>query len=129
MRMGSYSSVHAQRIGFLKAEARRFRSIGMRDQAARIMSCIRRDDIDYGAVLQRLSTVLHEGTLAFVCHSDCYGVWTTDEASAILDAISDLRSFLLHVSELRPYMTDSGAYHLEPILRLSSDTRLPIIFC
>jgi len=129
IRMGSYSSVHAQRIGFLKAEARRFRSIGMKDQAKRIMSCIRGDEIDYAAVQRTLSRMIHQGTFIFVLHSDHDGEWTAGEASVILEAISELRSFLGNVSELRPWMMGNGTYHLEPILRLSSQTGLPILFC
>lgn len=129
IKMGSYSSVHAQRIGFLKAEARRFKSIGMKDHAKRILSCIRGDEIDYAAVQRTLSRMIHQGTFIFVLHSDHDGEWTSGEASAILEAISELRSFLVNMPELRPYMTGNGTYHLEPILRLSSQTGLPILFC
>ena len=127
IKMGSYTSVHTQRIGFLKAEAKRFRSLGMTAEADRILRSIRaQGGIDYDAVHKNLRPILHPGLYAFVHHSDYDGVWTSDESSQILDAMAQLESFLPHITELRPYLTKNKkrrtVYHLEPILRLSRST-------
>jgi len=122
VRVGSYSGVHIQRIGFLRAEALRLREEDRHEEADRVLACIRSaSEIHYDLVL-RLKNVLLPGTYAFVYHSDCDGSWEADEAEAILDALGRFRPFLRAIPEFKDRLDEEDRYYLEDILSLSVRT-------
>lgn len=129
-RMGSYTGVHRQRIGILRAEAMYRLTRGSSDEAALIRGAIVEKDgsIDYRYVRTRLRECLPTGVFAFVYHSDFDGEWTPDEASSILQDLVRLRPYLKEVPELVPYLDKDDRYHLEPILRASIETGVAIGF-
>lgn len=131
IKMGSYSSVHQQRVGMLKAEAKRFKSLGMKAKAAKILQCITNSgDINYRMLKRELKTILHTGVFTFV--DDEKEEWMSEDASSILEAINQLRNTFPYIEELQDHLIENigrkKMYHLEPILQMSVEWNQPIHF-
>lgn len=122
VRVGSYSGVHLQRIGFLRAEALRLREEDRHEEADRVLACIRSASEIHYDLVRGLEKVLLPGTYAFVYHSDCDGSWDADDAAAILEALGRFRLFLRAIPEFKHRLDGKDRYYLEDILSLSVRT-------
>lgn len=126
MKVGSYSEVHRQRVGWLKAEAMRLDEQGEYDQAQLVYECFRNHEIFYGK-LKQIRKIVLPGSWAFVHHSDCEGTWESHEAQQILEAIETMRNYLQRTRECSVRFHDNQ-YYLERVLRCSAYTGQTIEF-
>lgn len=84
------------------------------------------DDINY-SLFESVDGWL-TGTHAFVNHSDCDGMWDSDEAAAILKGVQTLKPFF-DATDAEYYFDEDGTYYLEKILRYSINHKKDIVFC
>lgn len=132
MKVGNYSTVHEQRTGWLRAEAKRHESVGRRYEAKAIFNVIKNNEIDYSLLAYLNDNFLLDGTKEFIYHSDCEGYWTPQHCQLILEAIDRLRPFLRDTKECGCplYMHSlTNQYYLENILNESVKSSNNIYFC
>jgi len=115
VRVGSYSTVQEQRVGWIKAEALR-----QPESADKILAVLTKEGgIDYEAFDNLPCDLLLVGTRAFVYHSDCDGEWTAEESEWILEAIDTLPLADTKECGSQWFMTADGEYYLSALFRES----------
>jgi hypothetical protein len=140
-RAGSYSIVHAQRNGLLRAYIlylrestpsgttefdRALAKVENRRLANFLEKAVEeKKGVDYN-IMAKLHDKIHPGVHAFIYHSDCDGVWMSHECRQILDALCRLRSYLSRIPEI--YLDDAGNFYLHNILIHSVETGQDIRF-
>lgn len=147
IKMGSYSSVHIQRVGLIKAYILYLKetipsSSNAMDNALQAVAN-RRLASKLGTILvqggycpsldttrlRALKADMHGGIFSFVYHSDCDGSWNPAAAASIQRALHLLRPYLKRVEELRGYLDKkSGEFYWEEILHQSTRYMIPIFF-
>jgi len=131
VKVGNYSTVHEQRTGWIRAEAKRHESVGRTHESQTILKTIEDDNINYNNLVYLNSNFLLDGTKEFIYHSDCSGYWTPRHSQLMLDAIDRLRPFLIETKECGSplYMNSlTHQYYLENILRESVEKNENIFF-
>jgi len=140
-RAGSYSTVHTQRNGLLRAYILYLREsipsgssefdralikVDNRRLANSLENAVEeKEGVNY-SILAKLHKKIHPGIQAFIYHSDCDGVWMSHECRQILDILHRLHSYLARIPEI--YLDDAGNFYLHNILTHSVETGQDIRF-
>lgn len=133
MKMGSYTSVHRQRIGLMLATIARAKATGDHRGAKLLRSAISRDnrEINY-TVIKRISPYFEmdtKGLFCFIDRSDCQGCWSDSDAESIMIWLRNLHPWTPQIEELESFIDPvTGEYHLEFIFKRSVETGEPV-FC
>jgi hypothetical protein len=129
IKMGSYSNVHNIRAYWIKAEIIYQKQQGNYDIAKAMEDVIKKDKYGYKIDYEIFNLLPWDlGTEKFVYHSDCDGIWTSDESKKILETLDKLRDIMLKIEEFKYYFCD-GEFYLEKILKYSMKNNKIIYFC